>query len=62
MMVVSMGGLVDQWYVWCPTFGGTQVQIPLQPPLRGLGQVLHSQLPVALQRVNSDAIVRSASE
>jgi len=44
---------------------GSQVRIPLHPPRGDLGQVLHSQLPVALRRVNSDsvnAIVRSACE
>ena len=36
--------------------GGSQVQIPLQPPRRELGQVIHSWLPVALQRLNLQAI------
>src|SRR6218665_2089091 len=32
------------------------VQLPLQPPRRDLGQVLHLQLPAALQRVNSGTV------
>ena len=51
-----MSGTVAQWQVRCFAFGGSQVQIPLQPPRMDLGQVLHSQLPVALRHVNSDAV------
>ena len=36
--------------------GGSQVQIPLWPPRRDLGQVLYSQLPVVLRRVSSDTV------
>ena len=40
----------------CPG-GELQVRIPLWPPRRDLEQVLHSQLPVALWRVNSDTVL-----
>src|SRR6218665_3610278 len=36
--------------------GVSQVRIPLQPPRTDLGQVLHSQLPVVLQCVDSDTV------
>ena len=42
------------------------VRVPLLPPRRDLGQVLHSQLAVAFQHVNTDtmstAVVGSSSE
>jgi len=38
------------------TSGGSQVRIPLCPPCRDLGQVLHSWLPAALRLVNSDTV------
>ena len=43
-------------FMYVCIYGGLQVRIPLQPPCRDLGQVLHSQLPVALRRVNSDTV------
>ena len=42
--------------VWCLASGGLQVQISLYPPFRDLGQVLHSQLSVALRRIYSDTV------
>ena len=45
--------------------GGSWVRIPLLPPRRDLGQVLNSQLPVALRREISaqyPCCVGSASE
>src|SRR6218665_1229645 len=44
------------WQVWRLASGGSQVRIPLQPQRRDFGQVLHPQLPVALRRVNSNAV------
>jgi len=43
------------WWLNCK-FWGSQVLVPLQPPRRDLGKALHSQLSVALRRVNSDTV------
>src|SRR6218665_812760 len=46
-------GVVAQRQVRCLASRGSQVRIPLQPPHRDPGEVLHSKLNVALWRVNS---------
>ena|SRR6218665_101502 len=47
---------IAHWYSRCLSPRGSRVRIPLKPPRRDLGQVLHLQLPVALRRVNSDTV------
>src|SRR6218665_216544 len=47
----NVWGVAAQWLVCCLASGGSQVRILLQPPHTDLGQVLHSQWPVALKRV-----------
>ena len=44
------------WQVQCLASGGSQVRIPLKTPRSDLGQVLHSQLPVALRCVISSTV------
>src|SRR6218665_1818440 len=56
MNVSTMRGVVAQRLVRCLASGRSQVRIPLQLPRRDLGQVLHSQLPVALRSVNSNTV------
>ena len=53
---LSEWDVVAQWFVRCLASRGSHVRIPLQPLLRDIGQVLHSQLPEALGRVNSDTV------
>src|SRR6218665_472811 len=42
--------------VRCLPSRGSKVRIPLVPPRRDVGKVLHLQLPIALRRVNSNTV------
>ena len=47
-LIVNQRGMVAHWQIRRLWSKRSRVQIPLQPPRRDPGQVLHSQLPVAL--------------
>ena len=60
---VKLWGVVAHWYSRDISAGGSWVRIPLYPPCRDRGQVLHS---IAFRRVNTETVtivvVGSASE